>query len=163
MDAKCAPAADGGMIFEGWVEQGSARYGARSGKSGARLNLRQGHGHSLFRQGCGDESSCAHSALEVPFGKQLGVGIENRKTGYSKFAGKLSAGGNPNTGTKIAAQDRRAKSIVDLLMKRMRRLTVDDNDRQCARGRTIHTSIIVVSIMVTLADMETSQSPGNHR
>lgn len=109
--------------------------------------------HALLRQGCGNEGSGANPALEVPLGKQLGIGAQDRKPRDAELGGKLPAGRDALAGTQFAAQDRSAKSVVDLLVQRIVRFAVDNQCGQNSGRGAVHTAIIVASMPPALVDM----------
>ncbi len=99
----------------------------------------------LFGQGAGDECAGSDAALEIALGEELRVGVEDREAGDAQFCSEFTAGGDALTGAEVAAQDRRAVAVVNLLVQRVCRPAVDGDYRQNSCGCAAHNDIIVVS------------------
>ena len=108
------------------------RRGWRMGAAGG-LARRQ-----LVRKGTGNDSSCAHAALEIAFRKKLGVRIENGKARNTNFGGKHSGRRNSLSWPQATIDNRRAIGVIDLLMKSLRGLPVDLDHRENPRSYPLH-------------------------
>src|SRR5882724_7827984 len=84
----------------------------------------------LVRKGTGNNGSCAHAALEIAFGKKLGVRIENGKARNANFGRKHSGRRNSLPWPKAAIDNCSAIGVIDLPMKSLRGLPVDRDHRE---------------------------------
>jgi hypothetical protein len=76
----------------------------------------------LVRKGTGDDSPCAHSALEIAFRKKLGVSIENGKARNPNFGGQHSGRWNTLPWPQATIDNRGAIGVINLPMKSLRAL-----------------------------------------
>ena len=82
----------------------------------------------LAWQRCRNEGSRSDPAFEVTFGTQLGIGVEDWKTGYFEIFGQVPARGDLLSGLQIAMQNCGTEAFADLTVQRKRIETVDRDD-----------------------------------
>jgi len=92
----------------------------------------------LVRKGTGNDSSCAHAALEIAFRKKLGVSIENGKARNPNFGRKHSGRRNSLPWPQATIDNRGAIGVIYLPMEGLRALPVDRNHRENSGSYPLH-------------------------
>jgi hypothetical protein len=139
MDAEGAPAVAPGERVVRREQRGAARGAAGRGRVVGRAF---GAG-SAVGQRRGYEGSSADAALEVAFGEELGIGVEDGEAGDGEFGCESAAGGDLLAGSEIAAENGVAEARVNLAVEGGVGFAIDGDDRDDAGGNVEHAGIVV--------------------
>src|SRR6202046_89997 len=135
---KCSPTLQPGEASNTGKDRTATRDRARSRK-GWRVGAAGGLARrQLVRKGTGNDGSCTHAALEIAFGKQLGVRIENGKARNANFGGKHSGRRNSLPWPEAATDNCRAIGVINLPMKSLRGLPADRDHRENPGSYPLH-------------------------
>src|SRR5579872_2937336 len=84
----------------------------------------------LIRQQPCNKRAGTVTALDVAFGKELGVGVQGGDPRYAQVAGQSARRRNLLARLQTALENHRAKRVINLPMQRHRVFSIDRNDRR---------------------------------